>query len=235
MFASAMLASIVVGMATPSVGLAYSYQGKTYQYANNLDKANQKVEASKDKLYGVNNYAGYGSASSSKASTSYVNLLMSGTESEADFDPSSAFRDITFGGKTITGETETDYTKAKPFQVTTGRFKVNISSDFKLRKIEVGTLEADRRGNTTFVYKTVANGSQVTLGTVLPSDVRRNNLAPTKFKITYYSNSTRNSYEYIVTLYQEIKETPAVSGTSSGSAVTTSSGRSDSSEQEGSE
>lgn len=204
MFASVLAATLVLALSTPSVAMAYSYQGKSYQYANNLDKANQKVEASKEKLYGILSSVTNSGGSATEASTSYVNMLIESGMDVEEIDILEAFKDVTFGGKTIIGETETDPKKIKPFSVITGRLKVSLNSKYKLKKVEIGTLAVNKKGETEMEYVTFRSGSQLTLSEVLPSDESLP-YAPTEIRISFYSTERQSNGEYTITLYREIE------------------------------
>ena len=204
LFASVLAATLVLGLSTPSVAMAYSYQGKSYQYANNLDKANQKVEASKEKLYGILNSITNTGGSASEATTSYVSMLIENGMDVEEMDVLEAFKDVTFGGKTIIGETETDPKKIKPVSVITGRLKVSLNSKYKLKKVEIGTLKENKKGETEMEYETFRSGGQLTLSEMLPSDESLP-YAPTEIRISFYSTERQSNGEYTITLYREIE------------------------------
>lgn len=226
LFASALAMSLILGMSTPSVAMAYSYRGKSYQYANNLDKANKKVESSKNKLYGTakNNE---GSSSSSEASTSYVGLLLENGKEIDELDIMDAMKDISFGGKSVLTEdadirivlddektagwddddieeSEIDPDKIEPVSVKVGRLKVKLEKNYKLKKLEIGTFQPNKKGEMEFVYKTVVSGSQVTLGDLAPDDWDLP-YAPTEIRITFYSLKNKKTSIYTITLYSQLK------------------------------
>ena len=209
--ASAVAAALLLGLSTPSVAMANT-SGKThgsyksYQYVNNREKANQKVEASKEKIYGIIGSITNSAGAASEATTSYIDMLIENGMDVEEADVLAAFKDITFGGKTIIGETETDPKKIKPFFVTIGRLKVTLNDKYKLKKIEIGVLEPDKEGKTgDMVYSTIRSGEQLTLSEVLPSDESLP-YAPTEIRISFYSTERKTNGEYTVILYRQIEE-----------------------------
>ena len=176
--------------------------GRTYQYANNQDKANEKVEADKKKLYGdtsaLESLAG---SASTEGSTSYVDLLLESAGADSEESELAVFKDVTFGGKSILElQGIDDPRKIKPFTVTTGRLTIKMVDGYKLKQVEVGALADNGKGELEYVYTKAVSGGQVTLSSVGDGET---GYAPTQFKVTCYSKADNKNREIILTIYSE--------------------------------
>ncbi|MBQ7679049.1 MAG: hypothetical protein IJT34_04280 [Butyrivibrio sp.] len=205
--APALIVALVAGLAMPNMAYAYPYQGRTYQYAGNSNLANQKVEADKARIYGdLSVLEKLSDASSGAGSTSYVEMLMDATGADDEAGELAVFKDVTFGGKSVLDQQGIeDLRKIKPMTVTVGRLKVIMADGYKLKEIELGGLQENKKGELEFVLKRVRSDEQVTLSTVLPAD-ESVKYAPTQMKVTYYDNAKKKNREVYLTIYSEVRE-----------------------------